>query len=64
MESGNHDVRRLVFAELHDEIGEVGFVRRDTRCHESLVHADFIGGHGFDLNDFGPLRFRSMGPDD
>ena len=46
----HQDVARLVVAELHDELGQVGLVRGDAGGLERLVQADLLGGHRLDLD--------------
>ena len=52
MKRGNHDMRGLVFAELDDEIGEIGFIRRDTGGLERGIQTNIVGSHGLHLDDF------------
>ena len=44
---------RLILAQLHDELGQVGLACVDARCLQVLVHADFLGGHGLNLDHIG-----------
>ena len=53
MQGGHDDVGRLVFAELHDEVGEIGFIWRDAGGFECGVETNLVGSHGFNLDDFG-----------
>ena len=41
---------RLVVAQLHDQLGEVGLVRGDAGGLERLVEPDLLGGHRLDLD--------------
>ena len=36
--------------ELHDELGQVGFGRRDAGRFEGVVEADLLGDHRLDLD--------------
>jgi hypothetical protein len=47
----NEDVAGFVVVELDDEFCQVGFQGGDTAFFQVFVHADFLGGHGLDLDD-------------
>ena len=51
VDRGHQDVRRLVMTELHDQLCKIGFPCGDAGCFQRLVEPDFLGGHGFDLDD-------------
>ena len=56
--------RRLVLAELHDQLGEVGLVGGDAGRLERLVQADLLGGHRLDLDHLvGAGRLHEPGDD-
>ena len=64
VDRGHQDVARLVVAQLHDQLGEVGLDRRDALALEVLVEADLLGGHGLDLDDLvGPGGADQVGDD-
>ena len=46
-------MRGLIVTKLNDELSEVGFTSMDAYLFEVLVEADFLGGHGLDLEDLG-----------
>ena len=46
-------MRRLVVAELHDHLGEIGFPRLDPSRSKRLVEPNFLGRQRFDLDDLG-----------
>ena len=50
VDRGDEDVRRLVVAELHDQLGEVGLDRRDPTPLERVVEADLVGRERLDLD--------------
>ena len=50
VDRGHEDVRLLVVAELHDQLGEVGLDRRDAALRERLVEADLVGRERLDLD--------------
>ena len=52
----HEDVARLVVAELHDQLREVGLPGTDPRLGERLVEADLLGGHRLDLDNIGLAR--------
>ena len=62
VDGGHEDVRRLVVAELDDQLGEVGLDRRDPASLECLVEARLLRGHRLDLDDLvgagGPHQVR------
>src|SRR5689334_17859062 len=45
-------MRGLILAELHDQVGEIGFIRRDSSSLERRIQTNFIGSHGLYLDDF------------
>ena len=46
----DQDVGRLVVTQLHDQLRQISFKRGDPSSFQGLVEADFLGGHGFDLD--------------
>ena len=43
----------LILTQLHDELCQVSLASVDARCLQVLVHADFLGGHGLNLDHIG-----------
>ena len=63
MQRRHHDVRWPIVAELDDQIGEIGLVRRDPGRFERPVQPGLVRGHGLDLDHFG-LAARADDVDD
>ena len=62
MDRGDEDVRRLVVAELHDQLGEVRLDRRDPALLERLVEPDLVGRERLDLDHLARRRDRARCP--
>ena len=62
---GRHqDVRGLVVAQLHDQLGQVGLHRGDAVVLQVLVEPDLLGGHRLDLDHLvHALRADQIGDD-
>ena len=55
VERGGDDVGGLVFAELDDELGKIGFEDSDAGGLEEGIELDLGRGHGLDLDDLGGI---------